>query len=228
MEWGPCQCRLRLIGDGANSRETDWVADATNRDEAASPLAAGDGPSFVSLWARARPRRPITMLALWVGEETEQMSELRALVESDAVLSMRSGETMTQYPEIGVGNGRSVRVHRIRAERALGHPLPKSVVVHHADGSKAADAPLVICQDIAYHRLLHTRMNLVRAGGNPNTDKLCWRCRRIKPKTEFFQRKTGRYAGSCLSECIVCTKELLAAAMKKRRLARGGKCGCAK
>jgi hypothetical protein len=49
-------------------------------------------------------------------------------------------------------------LHRRRAEKALGKPLPPGAEVHHADGSMRDDAPLVICQDRAYHMLLHKRM----------------------------------------------------------------------
>jgi hypothetical protein len=78
------------------------------------------------------------------------------------------------------------RLHRFRAEKALGKPLPLKAIVHHADGSKADDAPLVICQDAAYHALLHARMRIKAAGGNPNTDRICVFCRLVKPISEFY------------------------------------------
>lgn len=83
-------------------------------------------------------------------------------------------------------------VHRVRAERALGHPLPRGVVVHHADGTKADDSPLVICQDAAYHRLLHARMRVKAAGGNPNTHRICESCRMVKALSEFILRRDRR------------------------------------
>lgn len=82
--------------------------------------------------------------------------------------------------------------HQIRAERALGKPLPANAVVHHADGSRDEHAPLVICQDRAYHMLLHVRMRIVRAGGNPNTERWCARCRRIKSNAFFNPSTIGR------------------------------------
>ena len=56
-------------------------------------------------------------------------------------------------------NGKSKLRHREIAERVLGKPLPKGVEVHHVDEDKSNDSNdnLVICQDRAYHRLLHKR-----------------------------------------------------------------------
>lgn len=81
--------------------------------------------------------------------------------------------------------GQKVYVHRLRAERALGKPLPPKAEVHHADGTRDDDGPLVICEDRAYHMLLHVRLRVRRLGGDPNTDKWCPRCESIKPRTEF-------------------------------------------
>jgi len=88
------------------------------------------------------------------------------------------------YREIVVDT-RRVKFHRLRAERALGKPLPAGAVVHHADGSMRHDAPLVICQSEAYHTLLHARMRVKAAGGNPNTDKICGRCGEVKHRESF-------------------------------------------
>lgn len=54
--------------------------------------------------------------------------------------------------------------HIVIAERALGHPLPDGAVVHHFDENKSnnGNGNLVICQDEAYHHLLHARQRAVR------------------------------------------------------------------
>jgi hypothetical protein len=54
-----------------------------------------------------------------------------------------------------------VREHILIAEKALGKPLPPKAVVHHANGSRNS-GPLVICQDRAYHWLLHRRENKLK------------------------------------------------------------------
>ncbi len=95
--------------------------------------------------------------------------------------------------------GRRIQVHRLRAEKALGKPLPPGAVVHHADGSIRADAPLVICPDEAYHRLLHRRMRVKAHGGNPDTDSVCCYCKQALPLAMFTPdptRGSGVY-GAC-------------------------------
>ncbi len=100
--------------------------------------------------------------------------------------------------------GKKMRLHVVRAEMALGKALPSTAIVHHADGSKSDDAPLVICQDQAYHLLLHSRMRIKAAGGNPNTDSICSCCRLAKPRSAFSRHSittTGvdRYCRECKS-----------------------------
>jgi hypothetical protein len=119
------------------------------------------------------------------------------------------------YRHIKVGS-RMVKLHLLRAERALGKPLPKGAEVHHADGSKGDNAPLVICQSRAYHKLLHARMRLVRLGCNPNTERFCPWCREIKPITDMlrnickscnrwncaFRTRRNRRGSQAVSRCL--------------------------
>lgn len=78
------------------------------------------------------------------------------------------------------------KAHRLRAEKALGKPLPPKAVVHHADGSMNEHAPLVVCENQGYHFLLHVRMRVLQAGGNPNTDRICVYCKAVKPMVDFY------------------------------------------
>lgn len=96
------------------------------------------------------------------------------------------------------------REHVIRAENALGKPLPKGAVVHHLDGTKSPDAPLVICQDAGYHSHLHARMRVITAGGDPNTQKVCSGCKQVKAKAEFAgdRSKYCGLQGSC-RDCVL-------------------------
>lgn len=103
-------------------------------------------------------------------------------------------------------DGRIERIHRVRATRALGKPLPPQAVIHHSDGSKRPDAPLVICEDIRYHNLLHFRMRVLEAGGNPNTDRVC-RCGFVGPKASCFS-KDKRSADGFGAVCRQCARKL--------------------
>lgn len=95
-------------------------------------------------------------------------------------------------------------IHRLRAAAALGKPLPESAVVHHANGTKRPDSPLVICQDQAYHMLLHFRMRVRAAGGNPNSDRVCGKCSKAKHQNEF-DRNRAQNSGF-LSICRECRR----------------------
>jgi hypothetical protein len=106
------------------------------------------------------------------------------------------------------------RLHRLRAEAALGHPLPPKAQVHHPDNDPwNANARLVICPDYAYHALLHQRERVLRAGGNPNTDVVCSRCRLPKPRDQF---SNARRRDQHIQHSYLC--KMCDAAVKRARL----------
>lgn len=67
--------------------------------------------------------------------------------------------------------------HRLIAERVLGEPLPPDAEIHHWDGNKLnnAHSNLVICENTAYHKLLHLRQQAMAATGDPR-QRRCVRC----------------------------------------------------
>jgi len=87
---------------------------------------------------------------------------------------------------------KTIRRARFVAERTLGKPLPPGVVVHHADGILSNDSPgnLVLCEDHAYHMLLHKRARIEARKGN----KLAQRCvaRGIRIYAEGKERKAKK------------------------------------
>lgn len=126
---------------------------------------------------------------------------------------------MTQhYPYVRVrlrGSRQLIGLHRVRAVRACGRPLPKGAHVHHVDrDTDNPQARLVICQDAAYHHLLHVRMRVRDAGGDPNTEKVCASCRDVKP-FEAFNRDRNSADGRG-HRCTTCS----AAQERTRRQAR--------
>lgn len=61
-----------------------------------------------------------------------------------------------------------VKEHIIKAQKALGKPLPPNARIHHVDENKLNNANnnLVICEDQAYHLLLHKRTKALKACGH--------------------------------------------------------------
>ncbi len=100
-------------------------------------------------------------------------------------------QAVKRYRCVGRRGEKQMLLHRVRAERALGRRLDPRHPVHHVDGTKDENSPLVICEDYAYHHALHVRMRVRAAGGDPWNDKLCCRCHKAKPKREFHRRGDG-------------------------------------
>ncbi len=91
------------------------------------------------------------------------------------------------------------------AEKALGRRLRGAEEVHHVDDNTLnnANSNLVICQSRSYHMLLHARARVIRAGGNPETEKICKHCNRVLPLESFYRFKLNASNGrhSFCKEC---------------------------
>jgi hypothetical protein len=103
------------------------------------------------------------------------------------------------------GRNRSnvINEHTLIVERILGKRLPKGAQVHHfnENGLDNRHQNLVVCPDMAYHKLLHVRQRVKAAGGNPNTERICSRCNQCLPFASFNRFRTGlqRYCRTCQS-----------------------------
>lgn len=103
----------------------------------------------------------------------------------------KGGRTVPNDPNGSVTvrlNGRQYLEHILVAEKALGKPLPKGTEVHHIDENRHnnAGSNLVICQDRAYHKLLHRRMRRLRDCGSLDL-KRCWKCKEVKSLNEYYR-----------------------------------------
>lgn len=113
----------------------------------------------------------------------------------------KGGRTVTTrgYVKSATGSSGGRSEHLVVAERALGHPLPGGVEVHHFNEDKGDNSPsnLVICQDREYHQFLHTLRRVQLAGGRPFLDLVCSVCQRPKQIDEFPIRSQGKHRTTC-------------------------------
>lgn len=107
-----------------------------------------------------------------------------------------------RYVSVGgraVGKGASgyELEHRRIAADVLGKPLPKGAIVHHhdEDATNNAHHNLVVCEDRAYHNLLHLRMRARAAIGDPN-GLLCSVCGKYDHRSNlriYRDSRRGRF-----------------------------------
>ena len=83
--------------------------------------------------------------------------------------------------------------HRIIAEKVLRKALPPGVVVHHLDKNRTnhENNNLVICENGAYHHLLHVRQRAKDAGA-PLRWRKCGKCRKYDDLENLIFRDNGK------------------------------------
>lgn len=89
--------------------------------------------------------------------------------------------------------------HQRIAEKAIGKKLPTGAMIHHVDGDglNNKNSNLVICQDTAYHKLLHLRQRAIRATGDPRARR-CYRCKEWDDISSLYMsNKNIFHRGGC-------------------------------
>lgn len=88
--------------------------------------------------------------------------------------------------------------HRLIAVKVLGRTLPKGVEVHHINEDKGdnRNENLVICQDHAYHSLLHVRTRAYRETGDANKRR-CKYCKQWGVRFELVDNDPTFYHKRC-------------------------------
>jgi hypothetical protein len=89
-----------------------------------------------------------------------------------------NGEYVAMYtPDHVRARYNHVMEHILIAESVLGKPLPPKAVVHHVDHKPANNQNnnLIICENQAYHNLLHRRETALHECGHADYRK-CWIC----------------------------------------------------
>lgn len=89
--------------------------------------------------------------------------------------------------------------HVLVCEKAMGKPLPPGAVVHHHNRDRADNKTrgnLVVCQDRAYHLLLHQRMDALEACGHAEW-RMCNYCHQYDDPSNLYIKHHAIFHRRC-------------------------------
>jgi hypothetical protein len=159
----------------AYSKHKKWVDDmfANDQGERLQPLP----PDCHIGYEGTKPRWMVWIKCKGCGIEFEARKDRAAkgIIKYCSITckneDARHGPPLRPWYRVVKVEGRQTREHTLVAEAALGKRLCSPHEVHHFTPSE-----LVICQDRAYHMLLHVRQRAYEATGDPHKRK-CSLCK---------------------------------------------------
>jgi hypothetical protein len=113
--------------------------------------------------------------------------------------------------------GRFVYEHTLVMEKALGRFLAPQEEIHHINKITSDNRieNLHLCRNKTEHREIHRRLRITELGGDPDKDRICRKCRLLKPLSEFSPSSSyGKKVPA--SACKPCSAEV----QRQRRLNR--------
>lgn len=90
--------------------------------------------------------------------------------------------------------------HILIAEKALGRRLPVGAVIHHVNMSRTdnRNSNLVICENTAYHNLLHKRVRAFNATGHADWLK-CPFCKNYDTPSNMYRNGKNSWHRTCFN-----------------------------
>lgn len=136
-----------------------------------------------------------------IGEPARYLRFHRVAGENHKDWNGGRGVTKRGYKWVSIGNGRQKQDHRIIAEKIYGGSLPGSARIHHfnCDPGDNSRHNLVICQDQAYHNLLHKRTRALNACGHADWLK-CSVCKKYSPVDQIYRHGLQSYHTECMTK----------------------------
>ena len=103
-----------------------------------------------------------------------------------------SGYRLTFNPKYKKTSSNYVRDHIFKIENILGRTLPYHAVIHHIDGDTLnnKNCNLIVCENQAYHNLLHKRQRALVGGGDVHMLK-CRVCKQYDYPTNMYVHTIG-------------------------------------
>jgi hypothetical protein len=134
------------------------------------------GNAFIVNPAKIRERKHCSLKCYW-----EAKKGIDRKLSTQGYILVR----MPDHPR-ACHNG-FVQEHTLVVEKRLGRYLTRKERVHHDNEIRTdnRDSNLILCANEAEHRSIHRRKRISLAGGNPDTDRICPRCDKVKSKSEF-------------------------------------------